>query len=137
MCEGGGPDQNLVMLDGIPVYNADHLLGVFSIFTPEAVKNTTLFKSSFPARYGGRLSSIVDVRTNDGDMHKYHGAFSIGLLTDKLHIEGPIWKERTSFSFSARAIPTLFFKNLIVDKDDTYSDKYNYYFYDVNAKGQP
>ncbi|MEO4924984.1 carboxypeptidase-like regulatory domain-containing protein, partial [Bacteroides uniformis] len=123
---GGGPDQNLVMLDGIPVYNADHLLGVFSIFTPEAVKNTTLFKSSFPARYGGRLSSIVDVRTNDGDMHKYHGAFSIGLLTDKLHIEGPIWKERTSFSFSARAIPTLFFKNLIVDKDDTYSDKYNY-----------
>ena len=131
---GGGPDQNLVMLDGIPVYNADHLLGVFSIFTPEAVKNTTLFKSSFPARYGGRLSSIVDVRTNDGDMHKYHGAFSIGLLTDKLHIEGPIWKERTSFSFSARAIPTLFFKNLIVDKDDTYSDKYNYYFYDVNAK---
>ena len=131
---GGGPDQNLVMLDGIPVYNADHLLGVFSIFTPEAVKNTTFFKSSFPARYGGRLSSIVDVRTNDGDMHKYHGAFSIGLLTDKLHIEGPIWKERTSFSFSARAIPTLFFKNLIVDKDDTYSDKYNYYFYDVNAK---
>ena len=69
---GGGPDQNLVMLDGIPVYNADHLLGVFSIFTPEAVKNTTFFKSSFPARYGGRLSSIVDVRTNDGDMHKYH-----------------------------------------------------------------
>ncbi len=131
---GGGPDQNLVMLDGIPVYNADHLLGIFSIFTPEAVKNTTLFKSSFPARYGGRLSSIVDVRTNDGDMHKYHGAFSIGLLTDKLHIEGPIWKERTSFSFSARAIPTLFFKNLIVEKDDTYSDKYNYYFYDVNAK---
>ena len=131
---GGSPDQNLVMLDGIPVYNADHLLGVFSIFTPEAVKNTTLFKSSFPARYGGRLSSIVDVRTNDGDMHKYHGAFSIGLLTDKLHIEGPIWKEQTSFSFSARAIPTLFFKNLIVDKDDTYSDKYNYYFYDVNAK---
>lgn len=125
---GGGPDQNLVMLDGIPVYNADHLLGVFSIFTPEAVKNTTFFKSSFPARYGGRLSSIVDVRTNDGDMHKYHSAFSIGLLTDKLHIEGPIWKERTSFSFSARAIPTLFFKNLIVDKDDTYSDKYNYYF---------
>ena len=131
---GGGPDQNLVMLDGIPVYNADHFLGVFSIFTPEAIKNTTLFKSSFPARYGGRLSSIVDVRTNDGDMHRYHGAFSIGMLTDKVHIEGPIWKGRTSFSFSARAIPTVFFKNLIVDKDDYYSDKYNYYFYDINAK---
>lgn len=131
---GGGPDQNLVLLDGIPIYNADHLLGVFSIFTPEAVKNTTLFKSSFPARYGGRLSSIVDVRTNDGDMHRYHGALSIGLLTDKLHLEGPIWKGRTSFSLSARAIPTVFFKNLIVDKDEYYADKYNYYFYDINAK---
>ncbi len=131
---GGGPDQNLVLLDGIPVYNADHMLGIFSIFTPDAVKNTTLFKSSFPARYGGRLSSIVDVRTNDGDMHRYHGALSIGALTDKVHIEGPIWKERTSFSFSARAIPTVFFKSLIVDKDENYSDKYNYYFYDVNAK---
>lgn len=131
---GGGPDQNLVLLDGIPVYNADHMLGIFSIFTPDAVKNTTLFKSSFPARYGGRLSSIVDVRTNDGDMHRYHGALSIGALTDKVHIEGPIWKERTSFSFSARAIPTVFFKSLIVDKDENYSDKYNYYFYDANAK---
>ncbi len=136
---GGGPDQNLVLLDGIPVYNADHLLGVFSIFTPEAVKNVTLFKSSFPARYGGRLSSIVDVRTNDGDMKKYHGAISIGLLTDKLHIEGPIIKGKTSFSLSARAMPTAFFKNLIVDKDDDspnvhYADKYNYYFYDMNAK---
>lgn len=131
---GGGPDQNLVLLDGIPVYNADHLLGVFSIFTPEAIKNTTLFKSSFPARYGGRLSSIVDVRTNDGDMHRYHGTLSIGLLTDKLHLEGPIWKEHTSFSLSARAIPTVFFKNLIVDKDADYADKYNYYFYDINAK---
>lgn len=131
---GGGPDQNLVLLDGIPVYNADHMLGIFSIFTPDAVKNTTLFKSSFPARYGGRLSSIVDVRINDGDMHRYHGALSIGALTDKVHIEGSIWKERTSFSFSARAIPTVFFKSLIVDKDENYSDKYNYYFYDVNAK---
>lgn len=131
---GGGPDQNLVLLDGIPIYNADHMLGVFSIFTPEAIKNTTLFKSSFPARYGGRLSSIVDVRTNDGDMHRYHGTLSIGLLTDKLHLEGPIWKGRTSFSLSARAIPTVFFKNLIVDKDEDYADKYNYYFYDINAK---
>lgn len=100
---GGGPDQNLILLDGIPVYNADHLLGVFSVFTPEAIKNTTLYKSSFPARYGGRLSSIVDIRTNDGDMHHYHGALSVGTLTDKLHFEGPIWKGHTSFSLSARA----------------------------------
>lgn len=99
---GGGPDQNLILLDGIPVYNADHLMGVFSIFTPEAVKKVTLFKSSFPSRYGGRLSSIVDVRTNDGDMNRLHGAISVGTLTSKLHVEGPIVKGRTSFSLSAR-----------------------------------
>ena len=131
---GGGPDQNLVLLDGIPVYNADHMLGVFSVFTPEAVKNVTLFKSSFPARYGGRLSSIVDVRTNDGDMYRYHGTLSVGTLTDKLHIEGPIRKGHTAFSISARGTHTVFLKNLTVTKDDYDTDKYNYYFYDINAK---
>ncbi|WP_297642738.1 TonB-dependent receptor [uncultured Bacteroides sp.] len=140
---GGSPDQNLVMLDGIPVYNADHLLGVFSIFTPEAVKNTTLFKSSFPARYGGRLSSVVDVRTNDGDMQRYHGALSIGGLTDKLHIEGPIRKGQTSFSLSARITPTIFLPNGFGAGSDSWSNstyeyhernRGNYYFYDINAK---
>lgn len=140
---GGSPDQNLVMLDGIPVYNADHLLGVFSIFTPEAVKNTTLFKSSFPARYGGRLSSVVDVRTNDGDLQRYHGALSIGALTDKLHIEGPLRKGRTSFSLSTRIIPTIFLPNGFNAGSDNWSyndysihdrNRGNYYFYDVNAK---
>lgn len=133
---GGGPDQNLVLLDDIPIYNADHLFGVFSIFTPEAVKKVTLFKGSFPARYGGRLSSIVDVRTNDGDMKRYHGTLSIGLLTEKIHIEGPITKGKTAFSLSARAMPTVFFKDPIVNKSDnsTNTEKYNYYFYDINAK---
>ena len=127
---GGGPDQNLILLDGIPVYNADHLMGVFSIFTPEAVKKVTLFKSSFPARYGGRLSSIVDVRTNDGDMQRYHGTLSVGLLTDKLHIEGPIWKNHTSFSLSARGTHTAFLSSAF--KSD--GESFNYYFYDLNAK---
>ncbi len=131
---GGGIDQNLVMLDGIPIYNADHIMGIFSVFTPEAVKNTTLFKSSFPARYGGRLSSIVDVRTNDGDMHHYHGSLSVGLLTEKLHIEGPILKGRTSFSLSARTMPTIFLKDIAVDSYNNGEDRYNYYFYDINAK---
>lgn len=99
---GGGPDQNLILLDGIPIYNADHMLGVFSIFTPEAMKKVTLFKGSFPARYGGRLSSIVDIRTNDGDMQNYHGTVSIGLLTSKLHFEGPILKDKTSFCLTGR-----------------------------------
>ncbi len=136
---GGTPDQNLVMLDGIPVYNADHLLGIFSVFTPEAVKNVTLFKGSFPARYGGRLSSVVDVRTNDGDMKRYHGSLSIGVLTGKFHVEGPIRKDRTSFSLSARLTPTLFVPNGFKTTDSYsygYEDvqRYNYYFYDINAK---
>ncbi len=127
---GGGPDQNLVLLDGIPVYNADHMFGIFSIFTPEAVKKVTLFKSSFPARYGGRLSSIVDVRTNDGDQKRYHGTISLGTLTSKLHLEGPISKERTSFSLSARTTHTLPVEAVLKKKEETF----NYYFYDLNAK---
>ncbi|MDR1380581.1 MAG: TonB-dependent receptor plug domain-containing protein [Tannerella sp.] len=75
---GGGPDENLILLDGIPLYNVDHIFGFFSVFTPEAVKKVTLFKGSFPSRFGGRLSSVVDVRTNDGDMYSYHGSAGIG-----------------------------------------------------------
>ena len=127
---GGGPDQNLILLDGIPIYNADHLLGVFSIFTPEAMKKVTLFKGSFPARYGGRLSSIVDIRTNDGDMQNYHGTVSIGLLTSKLHLEGPIIKDKTSFCLTGRRT----YLDLIARPFLPDDKKYNYYFYDINAK---
>ena len=67
---GGGPDENLILLDGVPIYNVDHMLGLFSVFQPEAVKKVTLYKGSFPARYGGRVSSIVDIRTNDGNMRR-------------------------------------------------------------------
>lgn len=127
---GGGPDQNLILLDGIPIYNADHLLGVFSIFTPEAMKKVTLFKGSFPARYGGRLSSIVDIRTNDGDMKNYHGTISVGLLTSKLHLEGPIIKDKTSFCLTGRRT----YLDLIARPFLPDDKKYNYYFYDINAK---
>ena len=127
---GGGPDENLVLLDGIPVYNADHLLGIFSVFTPEAIKNVTLYKSSFPARYGGRLSSVVDVRTNDGDMKHLHGTVSTGTLTTKLHLEGPLKCDRTSFLLSARGTHTAWLMPLIKIDDDNYL----YCFYDVNAK---
>lgn len=127
---GGGPDQNLYLLDGVPLYNVDHTLGLFSIFTPEAVKKVDLYKSSFPARFGGRLSSIIDVRTNDGDMQHYHGSFTIGLLTSHLHFEGPIWKDRTSFIVSARRsyldciLPFLMPEN----------ERGGYNLYDINAK---
>lgn len=127
---GGGPDQNLILLDGVPVYNVDHMFGFFSVFTPEAVKKVTLFKSSFPARFGGRLSSVVDIRTNDGDMEKYHGTFSIGLLTSKINLEGPIIKGKTSFNISARrSYLDLLAKPFMPD-----DEKYSYYFYDINAK---
>lgn len=127
---GGGPDQNLILLDGVPVYNVDHLFGFFSVFTPEAVKKVTLFKSSFPARFGGRLSSVVDVRSNDGDMKKYHGTLSVGLLSSKLQLEGPIIKDRTSFNLSARRS----YIDLITKPFMPKNDKMSYYFYDINAK---
>ena len=99
---GGGADENLMMLDGTPLYNVSHLLGLLSVFTPEAVKKVTFYKGSFPARYGGRVSSIVDVRTNDGNAKGFHGSVSAGLLSEKLHFEGPIAGENTTWSFSAR-----------------------------------
>ena len=128
---GGGPDENLILLDGIPLYNVDHLLGFFSVFTPEAVKKVTLYKGSFPARFGGRLSSVIDVRTNDGDMHNYHGTIGIGLLSSKLQFEGPIVKGRTSFNISGRrSYLDLFAKPFL--KGDI--EDLSLYFYDINAK---
>ena len=127
---GGSPDQNLILLDGVPVYNVDHMFGFFSVFTPEAVKKVTLFKSSFPARFGGRLSSVIDVRTNDGDMQKYHGTLSIGLLTSKFNLEGPIVKGKTSFNISARRS----YLDLLAKPFMPNDEKYSYYFYDINAK---
>lgn len=127
---GGGPDENLLLLDGIPIYNAEHLLGIFSIFQPEAIKKMTLYKGSFPARYGGRISSIVDVRTNDGNLYETHGNFGVSMLADKFHLEGPLWKGRTSYSISARGMHTLLltpiFKAVKFDG--------NYFFYDLDAK---
>ena len=127
---GGGPDENLLLLDGIPIYNAEHLLGIFSIFQPEAIKKMTLYKGSFPARYGGRISSIVDVRTNDGNLYETHGSFGVSMLADKFHLEGPLWKGRTSYSISARGMHTLLLTPILkAVKFDG-----NYFFYDLDAK---
>ena len=127
---GGGPDENLLLLDGIPIYNAEHLLGIFSIFQPEAIKKMTLYKGSFPSRYGGRISSIVDVRTNDGNLYETHGNFGISMLADKFHLEGPLWKGRTSYSISARGMHTLLLTPILkAVKFDG-----NYFFYDLDAK---
>jgi len=127
---GGGPDENLLLLDGIPIYNAEHMLGIFSIFQPDAIKKMTLYKGSFPARYGGRISSIVDVRTNDGNLYETHGSFGVSMLADKFHLEGPLWKGRTSYSISARGMHTLLLTPILkAVKFDG-----NYFFYDLDAK---
>ena len=127
---GGGSDENLILLDGIPLYNVDHLYGFFSVFTPEAIKKVNFFKGSFPARFGGRLSSVIDVRTNDGDMQNYHGTIGIGLLSSKLQLEGPIIKDRTSFNISTRRSYLDLMAKPFMEDDF----QFNYYFYDVNAK---
>lgn len=128
---GGGPDENLLLLDGIPVYNADHMLGIFSIFQTEAVKNVTLHKGAFPARFGGRISSIIDVRTKDGNMYETHGSVGISMLCDKIHLEGPIVKGKTSYSISARGLHSILVEPILKLAK---AQDINYYFYDVDAK---
>ncbi len=127
---GGGPDENLLLLDGISLYNAEHMLGLFSIFQPEAVKKVTLYKGSFPARYGGRTSSIIDVRTNDGNLQETHGMIGVGVLSDKFHLEGPIFKGKTAYSISARGMHTFLLDRLF----SAAKNPANYYFYDFSGK---
>lgn len=127
---GGGADENLILLDGVSLYNVDHLLGFFSVFTPEAVKRVDLYKGNFPARFGGRLSSVIDVRTNDGNMQRYKGAVTIGLLSSKAQVEGPIIKDRTSFNVSMRRTYLDILAKPFIPQDH----KGGYYFYDINTK---
>lgn len=99
---GGGPDQNLVLLDDAVVYNPGHLFGFFSVFNSDAVKNITLIKGSMPASYGGRLSSVVDVSMKEGNVKEYHAQGGIGLIASRLTIEGPLEKHKGSFVLSGR-----------------------------------
>ncbi|WP_227625883.1 TonB-dependent receptor plug domain-containing protein [Geofilum rubicundum] len=99
---GGGPDQNLILLDGVPVYNVNHLFGFMSVFNSDAIRNVTLIKGGFPARYGGRLSSVLDIRMKEGNNQEFKGNASIGLISSKLTLEGPIKSDKTSFMFSGR-----------------------------------
>ena len=144
---GGGPDENLFLLDGIALYNVSHLGGFFSAFNTDAVKNVTLYKGSFPARFGGRLSSVLDVTQNNGNDQQLHGNASVGLISAKFSLEGPIIKEKTTFSLSARrtyaelfVIPFVMWINsqsqevqgpAVVQNADLDA---GYWFYDLNAK---
>ena len=136
---GGGPDENLLLMDGVPLYNVNHMFGFFSVFNPDALKNVTLYQGGFPARYGGRISSVIDVRMKDGDMQNYHGNFSIGLISSKINLEGPIVKDKLSFNLSFRRTYSDALTNLygfIGKIADPSIDKFSvgYYFYDLNAK---
>ncbi|MEK7254466.1 MAG: TonB-dependent receptor plug domain-containing protein [Bacteroidota bacterium] len=134
---GGSPDQNLILLDGVPVYNASHLLGFFSVFNSDAIKNVTLTKGGFPARYGGRLSSIIEINMKEGNMQELHGEGSIGLISSRLTLEAPIVKGKTSFMVSGRrTYADLIFGPLIkasAKKEDVDAN-IDLYFYDLNAK---
>ena len=99
---GGDSDENLVWMDGVPLYQIGHLGGLFSAFNPEAVKLAGFYKGSFPARFGERLSSVVDVRSRDGDLYHYHGSVSLGLIAGNVNLSGPIVKGRTSFHVAYR-----------------------------------
>ena len=137
---GGGPDENLLILDGVPVYNVNHLFGFFSVFNTDAIKDVTLYKGNFPARFGGRLSSVVDISMNDGNDKEIHGNVTVGLISSKINIEGPIVKEKTTFNFSARRTYADILAQPIMNE---YISSFNggvggttfgYYFYDLNGK---
>jgi len=136
---GGGPDQNLILLDGVPVYNATHLFGFFSVFNADAISNVKLIKGGFPARYGGRLSSVIDIRMKEGNMKEFHGEGSIGNISSKFTFEGPIIKDKTSFVVSARrTYIDVLAAPIIKAANNSFGDGSNlragYYFYDANAK---
>jgi hypothetical protein len=127
---GGGPDQNLILLDGVPVYNASHLFGFFSVFNADALNNVELVKGGFPARYGGRLSSVLDISMKEGNMNEVEGEGSIGLIASRLTVSAPLKKDVASFIVSGRRTYIDVLARPFMPKDEVAG----YYFYDLNAK---
>ncbi len=128
---GGAPDQNLILLDEATVYNASHLMGFFSVFNNDAIKDVKLYKGDIPANYGGRLSSVLDIRMNEGNSKKFEVNGGIGLIASRLTIEGPILKDRCSFVVSGRRTYADIFLPLSSNKA---LHNNRLYFYDLNAK---
>ncbi len=134
---GGDPDQNLILMDGVPVYNTGHALGLFSVFNPSAIKSAKLIKSGFPARYGGRLSSILDVRVKEGNKHHMAGEVAVNPILARATIEGPIKDGLSSFIVSGRRTivdPWLKPLSRYTFELDEQEGFVNYLFYDLNAK---
>jgi len=127
---GGSADQNLILLDEAPVYNASHLLGFFSTFNSDAIKNVTLYKGTMPVQYGGRLSSVLDIKMNDGNNQDFAVSGGIGLIASRLNLEGPLQKDKSSFLLSARRT----YADVFLKLGDSSLKKTKLYFYDLNAK---
>ncbi|GAB3987595.1 TonB-dependent receptor [Spirosoma daeguense] len=132
---GGGPDQNLIILDDAVVYNANHLFGFFSVFNGDAIKSVELIKGGFPARYGGRLSSVIDLNMKDGNRDKLHGEGGIGLIASRLMLEGPLTKNKKgSFLLSGRRTYLDIIAAPLIRAQTQGQTQAGYYFYDLNAK---
>ena len=129
---GGGPDQNLILLDEAVVYNTGHLFGFFSVFNPDAIKNVTMMKGGIPSKYGGRISSVLDITMKDGNNQDFTMDGGIGLIASRLTLQGPIIKDKSSFILSGRRTYALDLAQPVIDNTDFAGT--NYFFYDVNAK---
>lgn len=133
---GGGTDGNLILLDDIPVFNINHLFGIFSVFDSDPMKSINFYSGGFSAKYGGRTSSVLDLKLKDGNQYEYHGKISVGIVSSKLFLEGPIKKDKSSFMVSARRtyldLPIRAYQRI---KNSNYDRNRNgYYFYDVVGK---
>lgn len=133
---GGSPDQNLILFDGTPMYNTSHLFGFLSVFNPDAISNVKLIRGGFPAQFGGRLSSIVEITGKEGNKNAHQQEFSIGLVSSRVLAEGPIQKSKSSYVLAARA-SYLSLLSLIGKKryeNDQLDEYQSYFMYDLNAK---
>ena len=136
---GGDGNDNLYLLDGVPLYNISHFGGLFSSFNTDVIDNLDFYKSGFPARYGGRMSSVVDVETREGNLERYHGSFSLGLIDGRVQVEGPIVKGKNSFNVGLRrtwldvvTIPAIWYANARNGANRTVGG--NYAMWDINAR---
>lgn len=130
---GGGPDQNLILLDEATVYNASHLFGFFSVFNADAIKGFELYKGGMPAQYGGRISSVMDISMNNGNMKSYSAEGGIGTISTRLTAQGPIVKDKASFLISGRRTYIDLLVRPFVNKESPFRNS-GYYFYDANLK---
>ena len=110
---GGSADQNLILFNDATIYNPSHFFGMFSAFNPEVIKDIELYKSSIPARFGGRLASVLDINSREGNKKKITGSAGVGLITSRVHLEGPITKDKTSFIFGGRSTYANWLLNLL------------------------